>query len=169
VAEQDHPIFNDDAEQLAMLIGVLDAFPGHRDGVLVPIHPKARGPWAEALLKRGVRVHPELMEELPVAGDHPEAAWMNPPRWVKREKYVEEQDAAASTPEQQMAVMQQLLQALKPDLAKQIESMTPEQREQARQEQAAQFPVYLAQLQELGAQFIQTQQQRATAAPEEES
>lgn len=157
-AEQ-HPIFNENSSQLAMLIGVLDAFPGHRDGVQVPIHPKAREPWAKALLARGVRVHPELMEQLPVAGDHPEAAWMNPQKWVPKAEYAETQEAAASTPEQHREQMRQMLYALNPAELARIEQMSPEEREQERERLAQQLPNAIAHMHEIGRQFIEKQQQ----------
>jgi hypothetical protein len=174
VPEQDsdpqHPIFHADADQFAMLFAILDVMPGHRDGVAVAIHPKGRAPWVEQLLRRGVRVHPELMEELPAPGEHPEAAWLNPANWVPRAKYPEAQEQSSSTPEQQKAQLHQILEAVNPVMAQQIRNMTPEQREQARQEQAKQLPLYMAQLNQIGAEFMKVQQQLAEqAATKEES
>lgn len=166
--EPQHPIFNENSSQLAMLIGVLDSFPGHRDGVQVGIHPKAREPWARQLLARGVRVHPELMEQLPVAGEHPEAAWMNPSQWVARAKYPEAQEAAASTPEQQAEQMRMMLNALNPGELARIERMTPEEREQERERLAQQLPTAIAHMHGVGRQFIEQQQKAAKQAQEEQ-
>ncbi|WP_029899519.1 hypothetical protein [Nocardia brasiliensis] len=134
----EHPIFRDGGDQLTMLMALLDAFPGQAGNpdVLVPIHPRVRQAWAQALINRGVVVVPDLMTEMPVGtGEHPEAAaWLQPQQWVKREEY-EQQAAAraeaapASTPEQQYTQAEQMLRAVKPSLADQIAAMTdPEQR-----------------------------------------
>ncbi|MBF6328726.1 hypothetical protein [Nocardia transvalensis] len=155
----EHPVFHDGADQLVMLIALLDAFPGQRDGVLVPIHPKARGPWAEVLYRRGVRVHPELMEELPVsAGDHPEAAWLNPSAWVPRSEFAQQQAPTASSSEQHREQMCQMLQALDPKLAARIDAMTDDERRAARAAQAPLVPEAIEQLQQLGRQFWHMQQ-----------
>ncbi len=130
-------LFGENATQADMLMMLLDSFPGQRDDIKVPIHPKSRRPWAEALLKRGVRVHPELMEELPIPGDHPEAGFMNPNKWVSPEEY---RKYAATRPDNQTAEEQLrgLLEIVNPGLSKRIQSMTPEEKEAAKVDQATQ-------------------------------
>ncbi|MFI6215627.1 hypothetical protein ACIBCD_26850 [Nocardia brasiliensis] len=133
----EHPIFRDGGDQLTMLMALLDAFPGQAGNpdVLVPIHPRVRQAWAQALINRGIVVVPELMTELPVGtGEHPEAGWLQPQQWVKRAEYEQQLAAQAevappSTPDQQYAQAEQMLRAVKPALADQIAAMSdPEQR-----------------------------------------
>ncbi|MFC9892105.1 hypothetical protein ACFVMC_00285 [Nocardia sp. NPDC127579] len=138
-----HPIFHAEADQLAMLAALLDAFPGQQGNphVLVPIHPRVRRAWAEQLIARGVVVVPELMKQLPVAtGEHPEATWLQPMEWVNRAEYearlAAQAEAAAYAPAekadaiaQQEAQMKDVLRATKPSLLEQIEALTdPEAR-----------------------------------------
>ncbi|MBF6301161.1 hypothetical protein IU459_26985 [Nocardia amamiensis] len=132
-----HPIFHDDGDQLTMLTALLDAFPGQagNPNVLVPIHPRVRQAWAQTLIERGVVVVPELMRELPLeTGEHPEAGWMAPRVWVKREEYAQQRAAQAaeappSTPEQQQEQARQMLRAVKPSLLDQIDALKdPQQR-----------------------------------------
>ncbi|WP_227979991.1 phage gene 29 protein family protein [Nocardia spumae] len=131
-------LFGEGASQADMLMLILDSLPGQRDDIKVPIHPKSRRPWAEALIKRGVRIHPELMEEFPIPGDHPEAGFMNPNRWVSPAEY---EKYAASRPDDGTAETQLmgLLEAVNPGLAKKISSMTPEERAAAKVEQKPQM------------------------------
>lgn len=128
--------FGENASQVEMLTMILDAFPGQRDGVMVPIHPKARRPWAESLIKRGVRVHPELMEEFPTPGNHPEAGWMNPSKWVPRKQF-EEYEQARPTNAQAEQQLKNLLNAVDPQLLKRIEDMSDVEK---REEMARQAP-----------------------------
>ncbi|MFI2561509.1 phage gene 29 protein family protein [Nocardia farcinica] len=144
----EHPIFREGGDQEEMLTALLDAFPGQPGApdVMVPIHPRIRPAWAKALLARGVRVHPELMDELPVVStDHPEAGWLQPMAWVSRAKYAEQQSAApASTPEQQKAQMEQMLQALDPHLAEKIAAMSDAERRAEMAAMAAKIPHHIA-------------------------
>ncbi|MGV9818429.1 hypothetical protein [Nocardia xishanensis] len=127
----DHPIFRPDGDQLTMLTALLDSFPGQSGApdVLVPIHPRVRQAWARALIKRGVVVVPDLMRELPVpTGEHPEAGWLQPMQWVRREDYEQQRTAQAaeappSTPEQQTEQARQMLRAVKPSLLAQIDAL----------------------------------------------
>lgn len=148
----EHPVFRPDGDQLTMLSALLDCFPGQAGNpdVLVPIHPRVRQAWAQTLIKRGIVVVPELMQELPVdTGAHPEAAWLQPQRWVSRAEYAEQvaaQQAAApaSTPEQQTEQAKAMLRAVKPSLLDQIEAMKdPAQREQMAARLAEQIPTHI--------------------------
>lgn len=154
----EHPIFREGTDQLVMLIALLDAMPTQMEGVLVPIHPKIRKPWAEELLRRGVRVHPELMEKLPVSGgDHPEAAWMNPSSWVKREDYIARQVEDGPGTEQQREQFLQMLQAIDPGRAARIEAMTPEERSAEAAAMSPHMPEVLERLHAAGEAFIAEQ------------
>lgn len=139
-----HPIFHEDADQLTMWTAVLDAFPGQQGNpnVVVPIHPQVRQAWAKEIIARGGVIVPALMTKLPVStGAHPEAGWLQPMDWVKREEYdaqcAAQAEAAASTSDaerqaamaQQETQMKDALRATKPSLLHQIESLTdPEAR-----------------------------------------
>lgn len=131
-------LFGHNASQADMLMLLLDSLPGGQQAdIKVPIHPKARRPWAEALLKRGVRVHPELMEQFPIPGDHPEAGFMNPHKWVSAAEY---EKYAEGRPDNETAETQlhELLQTINPGLSKRIRSMTPEEKAEAKVDQEAQ-------------------------------
>lgn len=156
-------LFGENASQADMLMLLLDSLPGGQQvDIKVPIHPKARRPWAEALLKRGVRVHPELMEQFPIPGDHPEAGFMNPHRWVSAEEY---EKYAESRPDDKTAETQlhELLQTINPGLAKQIRSMTPEEKTAAAVDQQAQAQDLFQRMQG----FARVAFQQPTQAPEE--
>lgn len=146
----DHPIFRDDGDQLTMLTALLDSFPGQSGNpdVVVPIHPRVRMDWAKQLIKRGVVVVPELMQELPVAtGEHPEAAWLQPMEWVKKADYQAKQAATPqSTPEQQTGQMRQMLAALDPDLEAKIAAMSDPEKRQAMADMATKIPVHFDRL-----------------------
>lgn len=130
----EHPIFHDGADQLVMLTNLLDSFPGQKGNpdVRVPIHPRVREAWAKELIKRGVVVLPELMKELPVpAGDHPEAGWLQPMRWIKKADWerLAEQEASPETAGRQQEQARQMLAAIDPDLEAKIAAMSdPEKR-----------------------------------------
>ncbi|WP_029932507.1 hypothetical protein [Nocardia otitidiscaviarum] len=143
----EHPIFNDRAEQLTMLTALLDSFPGQEGApdVRVPIHPRVRQAWAKELIKRGVVVVPDLMKQLPVpTGDHPEAGWLQPMEWVKREDYeARRAQTPPSSEEQQTGQMRQMLAVLDPDLEQKIRDMSdPEKREEMAR-MATQIPKHL--------------------------
>jgi hypothetical protein len=159
-------LFGENATQADMLMLLLDSFPGQMEGVNVGIHPKARRPWAEALLKRGVRVHPELMEEFPIPGDHPEAGFLNPNKWVSREEYAK---YAAGRPDAETTEgqLRSLLETINPGLAKKISSMTPEEKAAARVEQEPQMQDLFNRMHELGKQLF-TPQPPAAQAEEEQ-
>jgi hypothetical protein len=140
-----------------MLELLLDAFPGQMDGVQVPIHPKARRPWAASLVARGVRVHPELMEQFPVPGSHPEAGWLNPHKWVGREEYDE---YAASRSEGTHEQMQAMLQAIDPAMAQRISHMTDAEKAAAREQQAPQMQAVFERMQEVGRQHWEAQRDK---------
>ncbi|WP_280393377.1 hypothetical protein [Nocardia wallacei] len=164
----EHPIFREGADQLVMLIALLDAMPTQMDGVMVPIHPKIRKPWAEELLARGVRVHPELMEKLPATGgDHPEAAWMNPTAWVNRSEYTARQTEHGPGTAQQVEQLRQMLQAIDPDRAARIDAMTPEERKAEAATMAPHMPETIQRLHAAGEEFIR-QQAAARAAKKED-
>ncbi|WP_280186041.1 MULTISPECIES: phage gene 29 protein family protein [Nocardia] len=129
-------LFGENATQVDMLTMMLDAFPGQRDGVMVPIHPKARRPWAEKLVKRGVRVHPELMEEFPTPGDHPEAGWMNPSKWVPAEEFKKYEEARPTNAQAEQQ-LKNLLNVIDPNLASKIAAMSDVEK---REEMAKQAP-----------------------------
>lgn len=146
-------IFGEDASQLDMLVQLLDAFPGQNEHVIVPIPPKARLPWAKALLKRGVRVHPELMEELPAPNDRPDAgSWMTPHTWVSREEYEKQ---TRPTPEQQQEQMSAMLTALDPQMAERIAAMSDAEKRAEMAEQATKIPAVIEGLAQLREQFKQ--------------
>lgn len=140
-------LFGAGATQAQMLAQLLDAFPGQRDGVLVPIHPKARLPWAEALIARGVRVHPELMEQFPIPGERPEAGFLNPHKWVGPEEY-EQYAQSRPDPEQANNHLQQLLHAIDPSALNRIQSMTETERHEAFVQQSGQLPGLLEKITE---------------------
>ncbi|RBO87019.1 hypothetical protein [Nocardia puris] len=158
-----HPVFYQGADQLTMLTAILDAFPGQNDGVLVPIHPRVREKWARALLRRGVRLHPDAMEELPIAStDHPEAGWLAPQTWVSRAKYEAAHQATADAATTQGAAaaptgdartaeqLRQMLAAVDPAMERRITTTTdPELRAQMAAEAAAAIPEYLAAIRDL--------------------
>lgn len=129
-------LFGENATQVDMLATLLDAFPGQRDGVMVPIHPKARKPWAEMLIKRGVRVYPELMEEFPTPGDHPEAGWMNPHKWVPKKEF-ERYEQARPTNEQADQQLKNMARIVDPQMLARIEAMSDVEK---REELARQAP-----------------------------
>ncbi|WP_228002133.1 phage gene 29 protein family protein [Nocardia australiensis] len=151
-------LFGPNATQVDMLMQLLDAFPGQRDGISVPIHPKARRPWAEALVKRGVRVHPELMESFPIPGDHPEAGWMNPSKWVPKAEY-EKHATTRPSSEQSAQQMKSLLGAIDPAALKRIEGMSDAERHEEAARQAPMVPDMLARLNELRAQLDKQQKE----------
>lgn len=142
-------LFGPDASQVDMLMLLLDCFPGQKDGVQVPIHPKSRRPWAEALIARGVRVHPEAMEKFPIPGDHPEAGWLNPHRWVSKaeyEKYAATRPAAGDTEQQMMA----MLQAINPTMAQRISGMTEEEKRAEKSKQEPDMQELFERMQQIG-------------------
>lgn len=152
-------LFGPNASQVDMLMLLLDSFPGQKDGVRVPIHPKARRAWAEELLAKGVLVDPDRMTRFPIPGDHPEAGWLNPHRWVSREEYDE---YAATRPsdgdaEQQLRMM---LQAINPAMAQRISQMTDVQKKAARDEQAPEMQERMAALHQLGRDYWNQQTPR---------
>lgn len=144
-------LFGADADQVDMLMLLLDCFPGQKDGVQVPIHPKARRPWAESLIARGVRVHPELMEKFPIPGDHPEAGWLNPHRWVTKDDFEQYKASrpSADDAEQQMRMM---LQAINPAMAQRISRMTDTEKKAEAQQQAPDMQAIFARMQDIGRQ-----------------
>lgn len=149
-------LFGENATQVDMLMQLLDTFPGQRDGIRVPIHPKSRRPWAEDLVKRGVRVHPELMEAFPIPGDHPEAGWMNPSKWVPKAEYDKH---ARPTPEQSEKQMATALGAINPALLERIQGMSSAEKREEAARQAPLVPDMLARLNELRAQIDQQQKE----------
>ena len=140
-------LFGEGASQIDMIAQCLDAFPGQRDGVTVPIHPKSRRPWAERLYARGLRVHPELMEEFPIPGDHPEAGWMNPTKWRPKEEF-EEYAATRPTNEQAEQQLKNLLNVVDPNMLRHIEGMSDVQKREELARQAPHMGDMLARLNE---------------------
>lgn len=160
----EHPIFRDDGDQLTMLTALLDAFPGQagNPSVVVPIHPRAREAWAKTLIKRGIVVVPQLMEELPVAtGAHPEAAWLQPMRWMKRADYEAQQADTAEASPGQREQARQMLAALDPDLEAKIAAMSDPEKRQAMADMATKIPEHLDRARQAQAQLDQALAQRA--------
>ncbi|NEW33850.1 hypothetical protein GV791_14930 [Nocardia cyriacigeorgica] len=145
-------LFGENATQVDMISMILDAFPGQRDGVMVPIHPKARRPWAERLFARGLRVHPELMDEFPTPGDHPEAGWMNPHKWVPREKFAEYEQSRPTNAQAEQQ-LKNMLNVVDPQMLARIESMSDVEKREELARQAPHMGDMLARLNEARAQF----------------
>lgn len=155
-------LFGPNASQVDMLMLMLDNFPGQKDGIRVPIHPHSRRPWAEDLVARGVRVHPEFMERFPVPGDHPEAGWLNPPRWVPKAEFEEHVASRAPTADAEQQ-LRQMLQAIDPAAAARIEQMTTAEKRATAQRQAPDVQAIFERMQEYGRQHWEQQQK----SPEE--
>ncbi|MEV0367502.1 hypothetical protein [Nocardia fusca] len=170
----EHPIFRDDADQLTMISAVLDAFPGQAGSpdIQVPIHPRVRQAWAKALIQRGLVLVPDLMQELPVAdGSHPEAGYLQPMTWMKREDYEAQAAQATAAPadpnapdpaEQQKRQAEDILRAVKPSLADQIAAMSDPEKRAAMAAMAEQIPQHMNNL-----RMAQEQIEKARARAEE--
>lgn len=115
--------FDDKTPQVDMLAAVLDNFPVK--GMPASIHEPYRKPWAEQLIKRGVRIHPELMEEFPPMADPLPGlrGAAQPNKWLTREEY-----EAATEPKRQIEKFQETMRELAPEEVKRIEEMSPEQK-----------------------------------------
>ncbi|MFE2998659.1 hypothetical protein ACFXG4_27110 [Nocardia sp. NPDC059246] len=146
--------FGDNASQLDMLFAILDSFPGNNlKGVgaqNVPVQPKARRPWAERLLRRGVRVHPELMEEFPIGAAG--GGWMAQPNWVNREEY-EKHVTEQLSPAEQVIDFRERMRAADPETAARFEAMTADERRQAMDAQIQHLTDAVGQLQEIREQL----------------
>lgn len=164
-------LFGPGATQVDMLAMVLDAFPGHRDGVMVPIHVKVRRGWAEQLIRRGVRIDPELMEEFPVPGDHPEAGPLNPTRWVKRpefDEYAKNRPTAAQAEQQ----LRNLLRVIDPGRLSHIDAMSDPEKREALAKQAPQIGDLVQELRQASALIAEQQaaaeKKRAKEEPDDD-
>lgn len=124
----------------------------NQDMPAVPIQPSVRPLLSELLDELGFAHDPAKQRKWLIPGDHPEAGWLNTPRLVDRNEY-DEWTAARGNPvskdEELRAAAEKALRSINPEMARQIAEMTPEQREQALQEQRESLPAALERLAEL--------------------
>ncbi len=133
--------FGPAATQVDMLAALLDVMPGQNPQVKFAIPPKSRRPWAQALVERGVRVHPDLMRQFPIPGDQPGMGPLNPHKWVSREEY-DRHHADRPDPAQQQQAMRAALEAMDPSLAARIKDVAtdPAKRDALAKELSGRIP-----------------------------
>lgn len=142
--------FDDNGSQVDMLAAVLDHFPVK--GMPVSIQEPYRKSWAEQLVKRGVRIHPELMEEFPPV-DAPLPGLRGvaqPGKWLTRGEYEKASNATAKT---QIETFKDKMRELAPEEVARIEAMSPEQRRVIMQGQVKTLEAVSGQIAELMAQI----------------
>lgn len=132
--------FPPNASQVDMLAIILDAMPASHVKQLaapvVPIQPKMRRPWAEQLVRRGVRVHVEEMEELPVPSTvQGGMSWLTPSKWLPREEYEKHVAEMARPAADQIAEFRERVRAFDPQLVERMEAMTDDERRAAMEQQ----------------------------------
>jgi hypothetical protein len=109
----------------------------------VPLTPPVPADFSERLSQLGFRHHPELQTKWLIAGDHPEAGYLNVPKIVDRAEY-EAHLAAHADPEAEAenwrATAEAVLGKLDPKLLHRITAMTDEQKAAAAQVQREHIP-----------------------------
>jgi septal ring factor EnvC (AmiA/AmiB activator) len=99
------------------------------------------------------------MTRFPIPGDHPEAGWLNPHRWVGREEY-DEYTATRPSNDDAQSQLRMMLQAINPAMAQRISRMNEAQKQAAREEQAPEMQERMAQLHQLGRDYWEKQTSR---------
>ena len=136
-------------QQIQLLMDVLDSFPmqkGAPEGFEVGIPPESKEPWAVKLYKRGVRVDPDLAEEVAVPGNQPGMGRFNPKKWVPKD------EAPAEVPVEQDSMREAaaaLLEMTNPAMAAKIRDLAPEDVPEFLQELESQVPDAVANLQQV--------------------
>lgn len=117
----------------------------------LPLQTQIREKIADRLEAFGARMHLEEQRMFALPGAHPEAGWMNVPRYVNREEYDKHQaEHPSGTGEDQLRELAgALLGQLNPKLLHTLKDLTPQQRAVFRERQRAQLAENLAHLEAL--------------------
>ena len=150
-------------QEIQAIADVLDAFPMQRgapDGFEVGVPPESRLPWAARLHKRGVRVHPDLAEEVSIPGNQPGMGRFNPRRWVPKDQAPE---SDAPPPDDSMReAAAALLEMANPAMAEKIRKLRPDEEAEFMRELEAQVPDALANLKQVRDQ-VEPEEPKKTA------
>jgi hypothetical protein len=134
----------------------LSSFPApNQDMGDVAIHPMVRPEKSQRLWDLGFRHHPDLQTKWFIAGDHPEAGYLNVPTLVDEAAHAEYQAAHAdpeAETEKWRATAEAMLGKLDPKLVARINSMTEEEKAAAREVQREQVPAAIERLVKLAAE-----------------
>ena len=151
-------------QEIQAIADVLDAFPMQRgapDGFEVGVPPESRLPWAARLHKRGVRVHPDLAEEVSIPGNQPGMGRFNPRKWVPKDQVPEPETTAPDDSMREAAAA--LLEMTNPAMAEKIRKLRPDEQAEFMRELEAQVPDALANLKQVRNQVEPEKPPRKTA------